>query len=122
MSVLEAEAVGLLEALSWVPEITALPLVVEIDALLVVSAIRKKQRNHLEVGHVLEECSSILARRNNVSVVHVKKLANKVAHSMARIPCSLNSFIVFDSPPLSVLFSKKKKLIITVKFKTEKFT
>lgn len=93
----------MLEALSWVLEITELSLVVETDALLMVSAIQKKQSNHLEVGHVLDACNSILARRSNVSVVHVKKLANKVAHSMARIPCSLNDFIVFQSPPLSVL-------------------
>lgn len=99
----EAEAIGMLEALTWVKDIYGILVTVESDSLMVVNALHKKQMNHLEVGHVLEACRVVLSSRNNLNVVHVKKLANKAAHVMARLPCSLNSYNVYESPPLSVL-------------------
>lgn len=99
----EAEAVGMLEALSWIKNSTGQEVVVESDSLLVVEALQRGKEYQLEVGIVLKECQRILAEKSNVRIGHVRKLANKVAHLMARLPCELNSYNDFESPPLNVL-------------------
>ncbi|XP_074322969.1 uncharacterized protein LOC141659929 [Apium graveolens] len=82
VSIFEAEAVGVQEALTW---------------------LREWPSQQLEVGTILESCKAGLMEKNNVKVGHVKNLANRAAHQMARIPCSLNSYKVFESPPNSLL-------------------
>lgn len=103
VSVLEAKAVGMLEVLNWVKDISGVKMTVESDSQLVVNALQKKSANLLEVGHILDECREVLSSRSRLNVVHVKRLANKAAHMMARMPCSLNSHNVYESPPPSVL-------------------
>lgn len=41
--------------------------------------------------------------RSWLSLVHVRKLANKGAHLIACIPCMLNSFNMFESLPHCLL-------------------
>lgn len=45
MTVFEADAVGVLEVLSWVKELSQFPLIVEPDSLLVVKALQKQETN-----------------------------------------------------------------------------
>lgn len=61
--VLEAEAVGMREALIWANELPCQPIIliiVESDSQLVINALQRNKLNHLEVGIVLEECQAVL--------------------------------------------------------------
>ena len=103
VEVLEAELVGILEALRWTSEIKGQTIVVESDSLLSVQAINGKVHNELEVGVLIEKCHAILRSRERVCLSFVKKRANKVAHLLVRIFCMLYSFIDLSSPPTRVL-------------------
>ena len=74
-------------------------MVIECDSQLVVHAIRAEDSYHLEIGHIIDECKKNLKERTDLSITHVKKPANKAAHLMARVPCLLNSYNLFLSPP-----------------------
>lgn len=52
---------------------------------------------------MLDRCRSILKSRDDFSVTFVRKQANKVAHEVARLPCLLNCYNSFTSPPSSLL-------------------
>lgn len=103
VGVLEAELIGIMEALKWTSEFHDQAFCVESDSILGVQAINETSQNHLEAGVDIEQCRSIISSRASVSLSFVKKQANKDAHLMARLPCMLNSFVCYSSPPLSVL-------------------
>ena len=103
ISVFEAEAVGVLEALIWVYELNIQNVIIETDSMLTVQAINKHSENLLEVGNVLRECCSLLSTRQDISISFVRKQANNVAHMLARVPYEVNCFNDFYSPPHSVL-------------------
>lgn len=66
-------------------------------------AIKGGVLNRLEEGAIIEQCRFLLYRQASISLGFVKKKANKVAHLLARHPCTRNSFIDFSSPSHSVL-------------------
>ena len=99
LSVTEAEARGVQEALIWIEELGLQHVTVESDSELVVHALQRDIVYLVEVGHTIEVCKEKLGQRTDIAVVHVKKQANRVAHLLARIPCLLNSFNHFVSPP-----------------------
>lgn len=103
VSVMEAELTGILEALIWAKEMTEGKVMIEGDSLLSVTAIKQGQCNLLEIGDLLQQCDDLLSGDGRFSINHVKKQANKVAHSLARYPCELNGFIFFSSPPSILL-------------------
>lgn len=103
VAVLEAELVGILEALLWSEELAVRNVKVESDSMLGVKAINKPGTNYLELGDLVRQCRSILDHKNGVSVGYIRKRANEVAHKMARIPCELNSFVISPSPPILLL-------------------
>ena len=72
---------------------------IESDSLMSVQAIKQGQENLLELGDLIFQCRTLLRNNSRVSLRFVKKHGNRVAHKFARIPCELNSFIVFQSPP-----------------------
>lgn len=104
-SVMEAETTGIEEALLWIVSKGVTNVCIESDSLLAVQAVNGSTRFQLEVGHIIELCRSILASRADVNVQHVRRLANRTAHCMARIPCALNSMISIMIPPRNVLDS-----------------
>lgn len=99
VSVMEAEMVGILEALLWINVLPDKPITVW-SQIHCVQAINKMKHNQLEVGHLIDQCCSILRNKSSVSVVFIRKQANKVAHLLAKLPCTINSFVEFSSPPL----------------------
>lgn len=102
-TVFEAELVGILEALKWSAVFNEQKIYVESDSLLSVQAIRNNMQNLLEEGLLIDQCRSILSSTLGLSLGFIKKHGNKVAHDLARLPCMLNSFIEFSSPPSCVL-------------------
>lgn len=100
---LEAELVGILEAIRWSVEFQGNTICIESDSLCSVQAIRGQDHNQLEAGLLIDQCRDFLRNREWVSLSFIKKQANRVAHLLARLPYALNGFIVYSSPPSSVL-------------------
>lgn len=105
VSVMEAETTGIEEALLWITSRNITNICIESDSLLAVQAINGTGEFHSEVGHSINICRSILASRSDICVQHVRRLANRAAHCMARIPCELNSVMCVMNPPRNVLDS-----------------
>ena len=103
VSVTEAESTGILEALIWAQDVTEGTVLVESDSLLSVNAIKQNQSNLLELGDLVQQCGELLKSNDRIFLSHVKKQRFKVAYTLARFPCALNSFIVFSSPPSVLL-------------------
>lgn len=103
VSVFEAESIGVLEALLWSSSFQDKIIDVETDSLLTVNAIKNGVIQYLELGHIFQQCREILEHRRNLKIEFVKKLANNVAHEMARLPCELNSYKIITSPPQFLL-------------------
>ena len=106
-TVMEAESIGVKEALSWAIQRGDDCVIIESDSLLTVRALQGNKSYLLEVGHVVEQCKLLLQSAPGFVVTHIRKQANKVAHSLARIPCSINCFHVFTSPPSQLLETLK---------------
>lgn len=98
--VMEAKAVGVREALSWIKDLHMQGKVVtlESDSQLVVNAILDFSLNLLEVGQVIESCRTLLEQLYGVSIVFMLKYVNKVVHLLARVPCVVNYCNMFTSP------------------------
>lgn len=97
--VLEAETLGIREALSWVKDMTGRKVSVESDSLVAVNAINGMNKFLLEVGHIIDHCRILLQSMLGVSVRYIRKQANEVAHGLAKMPCLVNCFVIFTSPP-----------------------
>lgn len=78
-------------------------VVVECDVELVVHAVNNAVTYYMEVGHILDWCRLIFKYRTDLSLRHVKKIANRAAHLMARVPCLLHGYNVFSFPPSLLL-------------------
>ncbi|XP_074359593.1 uncharacterized protein LOC141699337 [Apium graveolens] len=100
---LEAELVGILEAIKWSAEFQGNTICIESDSLCSVQAIKGQDQNQLETGLLIDQCRELLKSRDWVLLSFIKKQANKVAHLLAKLPFTLNSFIVLSSPPSYVL-------------------
>lgn len=98
-TVLEAEALALQEGIVWLFSMTHQKVCIESDSLLCVQTIKNAHEIHLKVGHILDYCRVALLSRPGFSVMFVKRQANKAAHLMARLPCSLDCPNILTSPP-----------------------
>ncbi|XP_062091061.1 uncharacterized protein LOC133797237 [Humulus lupulus] len=79
-----AEAMGVREALSWLKQRSWTHVIIEIDSLLVVQAIRSSISMVSYFGNIVDECKSLLKECQNVSVLFIKRSANRAAHALAR--------------------------------------
>ncbi|KAL8149291.1 hypothetical protein AgCh_006337 [Apium graveolens] len=98
-SVMEAETLGVYEAINWVLSTGLHHVVIETDSQLVVHALNSKDSYQVEVGHIIDECKERIKDRGDLSVHFVKKQANKATHLLARAPCLLNTYNHFIFPP-----------------------
>jgi ribonuclease HI len=98
-SVLEGEALALVEAMNEVIQ-RGLPFVIfESDSKLVVDAIYSKQTGVSEFSLLITHIQSLLRLHNYFEVKYVRRQANKVAHYLARAAFSMSSRRVFDYVP-----------------------
>ncbi|XP_074341789.1 uncharacterized protein LOC141679182 [Apium graveolens] len=79
-----AEAMAVKEALSWIDGMQWPNVTLVSDCLVVIQAIRSKTPMRSQFGSILEDCRSYLRRLNKISLYHVKRSANMVAHTLAR--------------------------------------
>ncbi|KAL8134373.1 hypothetical protein AgCh_009412 [Apium graveolens] len=98
ISVMEAEARGVQEAISWIEDLRLEGVYIECDSALVVSAVHDQMKYYLEVGHIIDFCHQKLRSRSNLALCHVKKQFNHVAHLLARAPCMVDCYNIFESP------------------------
>ncbi|XVE78858.1 hypothetical protein DITRI_Ditri14bG0011900 [Diplodiscus trichospermus] len=80
----EAEALALLQAITWARDQQLGKVIFEYDAQLVVKAVHSSMVDLTEFGTLIEGCKLILSLEQNFSVCYVKRQANEVAHSLAR--------------------------------------
>lgn len=78
------EVMGVREALSWVKRNHWRKVVVETDSLMVVESIRSTIPMPSYFGGVISECRDFLQSLPNVSLIFIRRSANKVAHFLAR--------------------------------------
>ncbi|XP_017224846.1 uncharacterized protein LOC108201070 [Daucus carota subsp. sativus] len=103
--VVEAEMVGVIEAISWANQLQIPSVIVETDSQLCANAIKGENSNNnlLEIGNLIQQCKALIRSSSRVLVDFVRKQANRVAHQIAKIPCMLNGFSDFTSPPSCLL-------------------
>ena len=102
-SAFEAEVWGIRAALRWLQMLQVKDVEIECDSLLTVTVLHKESVFHLEVGFILQDCFAIFRSRPDFTISYVRKQANTVAHFLARVPCLVNSSIIFLSPPPCVM-------------------
>jgi ribonuclease HI len=98
-SVVEGEAMAIIEAMEEMI-LRGLPYVIfESDSKLVVDAISSSQSGISEFSILIAHIQSLLRSHNYFEVKYVKRQANNVAHTLARAAYSMSSRRIFDSVP-----------------------
>jgi ribonuclease HI len=95
----EAEALGVLEALRWLQREQMTNVQLETDCLQVIQALHSKTRNNTEFGVVINLCRTLLNSNVNCQASHVRRQANRVAHSLAQATRLYASPQVFNHCP-----------------------
>ncbi|KAK2456835.1 hypothetical protein QL285_004167 [Trifolium repens] len=96
-SVIEGEALALVEAMEEVIHRGFPYVIFESDSKLVVDAIHSRQSGVSEFSLLISHIQSLLRVHNYFEVKYVRRQANKVAHYLARAAFSISRRRVFDS-------------------------
>ncbi|CAJ2632579.1 unnamed protein product [Trifolium pratense] len=97
------EAMGLLSALKWIEELHFYDTGVEVDCKRVVGGLYSKRNFNSDFGVILSDCKVLLATNLvNSNVKFIRRQANEVAHSFARMVTSLASFHNFLDIPTCI--------------------
>jgi ribonuclease HI len=99
LSVLEGEAMALIEAMEEVIHRGLSFVIFESDSKLMVDAISSRQAGVSDFSILISHIQSLLRLNNYFEVKYVKRQANKVAHSLARAAFSMSRRCIFDSVP-----------------------
>ena len=78
-----AECLALREGLRFAKEIECVDIVVETDAINVVSAVEDNRELSTE-GPILEDVKQLFAQLRSTGIHHIRRSANHVAHLLAR--------------------------------------
>ncbi|KAK4724555.1 hypothetical protein R3W88_027334 [Solanum pinnatisectum] len=101
-SPLLAEIIGVREALSWLKDrFSRTRLVVETDNLLVKQALEENLVNYSYFDSLVFYYKTLIKELPFLSFSTVKKLANQVAHCLARASVSMPGSMEWDTSPLS---------------------
>lgn len=101
----EGEAMGLLQVLQWAQELQLQNVLFELDAKCVVDSVQSNKEDLTEYGNNITECRRLLSLNPTFSVDVVRRQANVVAHSFARVATFWSSPQVFDSLPSCISIS-----------------
>jgi len=95
----EAEALSLLEALTFADNQGMESVIFESDCKLVVDAIISTSAPLNECGDTISRCKTLLAFHSNYCVFYVKRQINKIAHNIARTSLTHHSsYLLCDIP------------------------
>ncbi|CAH9093733.1 unnamed protein product [Cuscuta epithymum] len=101
-SVKEMEALAIREALLWSKSQEWEKIVVETDALQVVSGLAEELGSSY-FDLILDDIRVMITSNVNINVSHVKLSANRVAHKFARVVVSLSDRRVWFDAPLFIV-------------------
>lgn len=93
------EAMGFLEALSWIKRLNIGNVEIEGDARVVVDAIKGSDTCITSFGDIILACRSVLAQLDNVFVSFVRRNANSLAHATAKVSRNFESPSCWVDPP-----------------------
>ncbi|KAK2661402.1 hypothetical protein Ddye_007935 [Dipteronia dyeriana] len=94
------EAAAILRGLDLAVEVGLYPAIVESDALTVVNLINYKSSPLTEIGLVILDIIHLLDSFSFVYFCHVSRVANTVAHSLAKVTLPLNfEFVWLEKCP-----------------------
>jgi ribonuclease HI len=112
-SVLEGEAMALVEAMKEVIQRGLQYVVFESDSKTVVDAISSHQSGVSEFSLLISYIQSLLTMHNYFEVKYVRRQANKVAHHLARAAFSMSRRRIFDSiPPCIDSYLQNEKVLV----------
>ncbi|KAG8650771.1 hypothetical protein MANES_07G069794v8 [Manihot esculenta] len=95
-----AELITIREVLSWIKRLGYDQIVLESDALTVVKALLSSSTSDFSsFGSLVDDCKSLIAEMNSVSVSFVPRSANSVAHLIARAASTISDRIEWLSTP-----------------------
>ncbi|XP_060969607.1 uncharacterized protein LOC133036861 [Cannabis sativa] len=99
-----AEIIGIREAISWLKDHASTRAIIETDSLVCVEAIRSEETLASAFELVVDDCKNILKNLFNVSILFVKRSANRAAHYVARHSVSLAERVFsINSVPLNLM-------------------
>jgi hypothetical protein len=101
-SIIEAEALALLEAIQATTHLNLEKVTFECDSQTVVNAVHAQSRGNSEFSIIISSIKSLLNLHSNFEVKFVKRQANSVAHVLAKAANSWTRRNVFHTIPLCI--------------------
>ncbi|KAH0993876.1 hypothetical protein GBA52_005359 [Prunus armeniaca] len=99
LSPAHAKAFALREAFQFVGDMSFNHLQVECDALELVQSLSRTTVDTSSIGSLVEDCKAILALLPNTYIMHISRMANKVAHRLAQLSLTLTSASTWSWEP-----------------------
>jgi ribonuclease HI len=101
-SVIEGEAIAMLEALKAMEQRRISHVIFETDCKSVVDAIQHFRGGNSDFSLLVSHIKNLLDSNNNFVVKFIKRQANMVAHSLARAAISWSSRCSFETLPICI--------------------
>jgi ribonuclease HI len=98
-SVVEGEALAIIEAMEELSYRGLQSVIFESDSKQVVDAISSTQNGISEFSILIAHIQTLLSSHNYFEVKYIKRQANNVAHTLARAAYSMSRRCIFDSIP-----------------------
>lgn len=95
-----AEALAMQKGLEFAKDMSFLNLIVESDALNVVSALNAHQQSSNYVGSIIRDCIGFKGSFRSLNFLHIRREANQAAHYLAKYALkNLDCIWVEETPP-----------------------
>jgi ribonuclease HI len=98
-TIVEAEALGVLESIKWLHSSHIEASYIETDCLHVVQSLNNRSNNNTEFGNIIASCCRLLDLNQNCKVSYVRRQANRVAHELAQATRFIASPQFYDYCP-----------------------
>ena len=90
----EVEALATVQAITLAMDLNLPSFIVEGDSKVVISALRNKEESFSSFGHLISSIKHGLVYCNCISFSHTRRLGNSVAHFLAKLVKTIDSFLV----------------------------
>ena len=90
----EVEALATIQAITLAMDLNLPSFIVEGDSKVVISALRNKEESFSSFGHLISSIKHCLVYCNCISFSHTRRPGNSVAHFLAKLVKTIDSFLV----------------------------
>ncbi|CAJ2661746.1 unnamed protein product [Trifolium pratense] len=112
--VITGEAFGLMDAIEWIERMGERKVIFELDAQIVVNAVKEKSVIRRSWGCITRRCKTFLQNNPNSSIEWVPRVKNRTAHEIAIwAESEPNKEWIDNIPPCILPFIQKDKGNIT---------